>query len=308
MTTENTEASLIRCRRAEIPTCVADNNKSSECRTIRRALRSGLGKSPLTKSMEATAKFLLTKRATSRLDAINNKLVLKGETTELERDSARQLADTENKNTLTRIKKAAAYASVLGDKPLLSFSKQTIFIASGVPLRPLDEAFRSHRMCLETVPGQAELLVVRTPSKPAKSLLWTAVLRGSRICDSDFVRTGGREGCGIKYECCLTTPRTVWPTALFKERHPSLCQALEAAASMPGSRWIIVHSEEAFRKAALTAVRRNSMRSVIRLGTRAETVRCRPKVLKPFAFSPKQFVKFVSRIDLAGSRTGLSGM
>ena len=297
------EAAFIRKRRSDISLAMLGGRAPSRTSTIRRALR--LGKQAVTMGIVKEAAFLETKREKSRLEAINNGVFDIAMVSDADKTNAAALHQHEQKNDEKRLHKARYHRAVLGQREICCLWRQSTFIEPGVPLRPLGKAFRTQQLSLELERSQATVFIVQRLSEPGQRVLWEAALRGGRISDAEFVWSGGRQGSSIKYEAPNMVTRTIWPSPSFCAAHAVLVAIIEGAAAAPGSKWSLVRSFGEFRDAALRAVRANRRREPLFLAT-SRGKRQRP-ALGPFAMDASEFIEFVSKVDVAGSRTGLAG-
>jgi hypothetical protein len=232
-------------------------------------------------------------------------MVVGSETDILEVQEAAALKLHEGKNDAARVRKVNRLQSVLGQKALLSFWRLPCFIEDGIVLKPLGCAFRENQLVLETDRSAAELFIVKDPANPGQRVRWISALQGGRIASSEFVESGGRQGSSLLYEKHVLSRRRLWLSAAFRRVHPTLAGIIERAVAVPGSKCKLAPSMAAFKRAAAKALRQNRMREALCLSTPAGMRSL--KALEPFAMTADEYLAFISRIDHAGSRTGLAG-
>ena len=74
---------------------------------------------------------------------------------------------------------------------------------------------------------------------------WAAVLSGGSIVDHGFFMRGGK-GASIAFQPAVATPRRIWISDTFRELHPGLGNVMDAAISIPVSKWTCVPSKDQF--------------------------------------------------------------
>ena len=83
---------------------------------------------------------------------------------------------------------------------------------------------------------RASLYVVESLRAISHRDEWTAVLSGGSIVDSGFFMRGGK-GASIAVQPAVATPRRIWISDKFRELHPGLGKVMDAAISIPVSKW-----------------------------------------------------------------------
>ena len=90
---------------------------------------------------------------------------------------------------------------------------------------------------------RASLCVVESLRAISHRDEWTAVLSGGSQVDSGFFRRGGT-GASIAFQPDVATPRRIWISDKFRELHPGLGKVMDAAISIPVSKWACLPSKD----------------------------------------------------------------
>ena len=110
------------------------------------------------------------------------------------------------------------------------------------PLGFQDAANRLHMTCSLSLP--ADVTILADPSRPTVKVKWAACLQGSCLASPEFLLSAGARGTMLRYKCAVLTPRKVFITDAFMDRHLDMCKLLLTILTENNNKWAVFTSSD----------------------------------------------------------------
>ena len=94
---------------------------------------------------------------------------------------------------------------------------------------------------------EVQLFIRPDPAQPGQRVGWVAALTGALIATPEFVMSDGKSGACIAHEpAAIAQRRFVWVSQAFVAAHPRISALVQAAASLPASKWQMLETQAKF--------------------------------------------------------------
>ncbi|MCP4240526.1 MAG: hypothetical protein GY772_08175 [bacterium] len=234
---QQTHAEFIKRRRQDVR-CAASTSSTA---ILSAGDMQRLTASHWTPAMQKEELHMKTKRATRLMDNVKSGVPVPARLLGGLTEDAITEVYTAN---LERLKRARAAGEVVKSRafrprPEVDLHGVTVFWEPSALVQTDVAQQLIHAMRLRTVdhPRDATFVVLSSLDDLGQLTRWRLVLGGGKLANCDFMRSAGREGACLHFKPAIETPRAIWTSASWTEKHPTLWTILDDAMRLPTGKW-----------------------------------------------------------------------